>query len=248
MTMKGTRGGLPLLVMALLSGLAFLSLVVMLPFVQLNRVPVVAAPPQPLSASNCLSQEEPFHRFSLPVIPEDESLVVPGAAYKENKGSFGSSAVPTNYDSLTPQEALDVVHKTFVDWHCGVDGLYGGDPKLYQVGLLAQNPFYNVNTTVADDRVAWAIGLDEYLASINWEKSYVTVAQMPEGMWTLTMSAPGGPEPFVSAIAHTQPRSHYLVLAFDQPDGSTIWDWRRLECGFQPTYRIKGDVPAALRP
>ncbi|HVI69331.1 MAG TPA: hypothetical protein VM581_02635, partial [Magnetospirillaceae bacterium] len=112
--MRGTRGGLPLLIMALLAGSALLILVGLLPFVQFNRNPAVATPqpqPSPPPKTLCLQRLAPFHHFGLPVDPEGWG---PGQDVKHGKYDFGPSAVPTGIDQLTPADAMTAVKQIYI--------------------------------------------------------------------------------------------------------------------------------------
>lgn len=212
-------------------------------------IPAPSTTPAPPAYEPCLKKQfDPFFHAHLPVNPGKAG---PGSGYKASAPDFGASAVPVNFDSLSKEQALAAVKKTFIDAHCGSLELQrGGDPTLLEVGKLATNPSFNTSDTFLDDWDGWSDELEAYLSSIFWEKSRIEVTTLPKDMWTLSMSARGPPsvEPFIYAQQHDQPRSHYLVLVIEREDGTFIEDWRRLECYFQPAYLNVGEVPFSVRP
>ena len=245
---RRSLGGFALGCVMALAGLLALSFYTL---VERVPTPVVAIDqPQTLPTPPCLSQEPPFFRHTLPTVPKDKQWYVPGAAYKESKNAFGSSAVPPDIGSLSYAEAFAKVKQTFYNHHCGVDGLYGGDPTLHKVLMLPHSPLLRVNDIKGwHNWEAQARDLDYYLSAIDWERSYLVKTTLPQGSWTLAARAqPGTDEPQVVAVENVERESWYLVLAINLSDGTTAWEWRRLECDFQTSYFKKGDVPVGVLP
>lgn len=228
--------------------LAGLGLVVVMPFRLIDRVPtpVVAAPsvqvaPKPL----CLVQRYPFSHFGFPV---DAKKWGPGKEYKRFSHDFGYSAVPPGIEQMSPAQALAAVRAIYSEVICGTLAKdRGGNPQIYQEGLLTLDPTHNINEPVTEDWRVWALGVEGYLSRIVWEQSYVEQQTMPSGMVTLTMRAMGGPQPSIYALeTQHQPDSWYLMLAVRQADGSITHSRYALACLFQLTFDSREDVPPGV--
>lgn len=253
MTLRRSVVGPLLAATIALSGLAYVS-----QYTLIEQVPVVVVAPTPTPTPSpktlCLQRLAPFSHFALPVNPEEWG---PGKDVKHSQYDFGPSAVPLNIDQLTPAEAKAAVRQIYIRAICG-DLIQNRGPnfKIYQTGRLSTDSSYDPNEPVAgsdeaDPDKRWerqARDVEAYLDSIDWDASYLEQRTMPQGMVTLTMRTPGGPEPTIYAVETQQPRSWYLRLAFRQTDGTVVYapDWKRLECFFQSTYEKKGDVPPVL--
>lgn len=212
----------------------------------------VVLPPSSLAqAQTCLSPK-PRHDYAGHKFDKDRAG--PGTTYKESKNAQGPSAVPIGVADLTPNERVQAVKTLYVQRLCG-GKKFGGDKKLFQLGFLSSDTrfltaapthrFMNPNSTIS--RAEWIQGLDAYLATIRWDKTYVTYEKLTGETWTTLMVARPGKEPLVRAVRHDQPKSWYVYMAMTQPDGSLAYQRKRLACNFQDTYNNERDVPAILK-
>jgi hypothetical protein len=214
--------------------------------------PQVVLPPSSVAhVQTCLSPK-PRHDYAGHKF--DKRRAGPGTTYKESKNAQGPSAVPIGMAALTPKERVEAVKTTYIQRLCG-GKKFGGDKKLFQLGLLASDTrfltaapthrFMNPNSTIS--RAEWIQGLDAYLATIRWDKTYVAHEKLRGEIWTTLMVTRPGKEPLVKAVRHDQPKSWYVYMAMTQPDGSLVYQRKRLACNFQDTYNNERDVPAILK-
>jgi len=253
--MRTLRSVHPLAYVFLLFALGVAVLITPLPFIMTQGIPVptsvVAAPPAVYQEPSCLSPK-PRHDYAAHKV--DKSKAGPGSEYKESKNAQGPSAVPVNMAELSTNERLLAVKQIYIQRLCGGKKL-GGDKKLFQLKFLGSDVnhmtaapthrFMNPNSTIS--RAEWITGLDGYLKTLRWDKSYLKYEKLPGTTWTTIMVTRPGMEPLVKAVPHEQPKSWYLYLATTQPDGSIVFRRSRLACNFQDTYDKEGDVPAVLK-
>jgi hypothetical protein len=252
--MRVLRAVPPILYVALAVALAAVALIIPLPFIVTQGVPVpaavAAAPPVVYQAPPCLSPK-PRHDYAGHKV---DKAAGPGSDYKESKNAQGPSAVPANMARLTANERIQAVKETYIQRLCG-GKKYGGDKKLFQLSFLDSDVNHltaapthrlmNPNSTIS--RAEWISGLEGYLGTLRWDKSYLRYEKLTTETWTTIMVTQPGKEPLVKAVRHEQPKSWYLYLATTQPDGRIVHERKRLACNFQSTYDNEGDVPAVLK-
>jgi hypothetical protein len=234
-----------------LFGLAAIALVALL--LAVNTPGIVARPPATVaptlppvvaSADICPPGLTPYSYARSPV---NKDLSGPTNDYKESEHSFGPSALPVRYEHMTPAQFLAAVRSIYVERNCR-------DKRLFQVGYMAldvhhlargpHHPDVNPNSALDDRR--WQQELEIYFGAIRWDLSRVDTVTLPTGSWSLMMVQQPDGDFAVKAVEALPGISHVLVLAVTQPDGTVAYDRRRLECGFQPTYKDHGEVPVVF--